>query len=296
MSKEKRTLKIRHKKVRARTATIIFTLFGAFIMPRGGRISVRGLIRLIKPLGLSENAIRLALSRMSKRGWIRGHKKGRKSYYSLSKEGNKEMLAGKHWALDKEARPWDGQWRLLSYDIPEHVRHLRDILRQELHCLGYGSLGGSLWISPYDHRKTLMKFFNKTKVRPYVEIFKAQYSGPQTNQILAQKAWNIHKLENRYQKFVRDYSMLLLACKKTIIEGGKINQEECFALRFRVTAEFINIALDDPLLPQELLPTDWVGRRAKEIYLKFWKLLTPQVNKFIDSVFQDEHTVKKKGG
>lgn len=251
-------------------------------------MSVTGLIRLIKPLGLSENAIRLVLSRMSKRGWLQSHKLGRESYYSLSKEGNKEMLAGKRWALDKERKEWDGKWRLVSYNVPEHVRHLRDWMRQELFCLGYGSLGGSLWISPYDHHQELMKFFNKIRANEYVETFEAHYAGPHANQKLAQKAWDIHGLEKRYQKFVKEYSKLLSACKNAIRKRVEIDPKECFALRFRVTAEFINIALDEPMLPLELLPTHWTGLRAKEIYLEFWKILTPEADKFVDSVFEAE--------
>jgi len=287
MSKKKRNLKSRHKRVQARTTTIVFTLFGAFIIPRGGEISVSGLIRLIKPLGLSENAIRLVLSRMSKREWLQSRKIGRESYYSLSREGNKKMLAGKNWALDKKHKPWDGKWRLLSYNVPEHVRHLRDTLRQELLCLGYGSLGSSLWISPYNHHKELMKFFSKIRAKEYVEAFEAHYSGPRANQKLAQKAWDIHGLEKRYQKFVKEYSTVLSAYKNAIRKRVEIDPKECFALRFRMTAEFINIALDEPMLPLKLLPAHWTGLRAKEIYLEFWKILTPEANKFVDSVFEE---------
>lgn len=205
------------------------------------------------------------------------------------------MLAGKHWALDKVRKQWDGKWRLLSYNVPEHVRHLRDRLRQELRCLGYGSLGGSLWISPYDHHRELMKFFNTIRAKEYVEAFEAHYAGPHANQELAQKAWDIHGLEKRYQKFVEEYSKVLSACKNAIRKRVKIDPKECFALRFRVTAEFINIALDEPMLPLELLPDHWIGLRAKEIYLEVWKILTPEADKFVDSVFKEGKEHKQRG-
>ncbi|MEE8597003.1 MAG: hypothetical protein V3T09_04255 [bacterium] len=42
------------------------------------------------------------------------------------------MLRGQHWALEKEYKPWDKKWRLLTYNIPEKSRRLRDTLREKL--------------------------------------------------------------------------------------------------------------------------------------------------------------------
>ncbi|MCK4226119.1 hypothetical protein KAX29_04425, partial [candidate division WOR-3 bacterium] len=64
MSKIKRNKIKQHKAKAVRIPTIIFTLFGSYIIHREGEIWVGSLIKLLKPFVLSENAIRLALSRM----------------------------------------------------------------------------------------------------------------------------------------------------------------------------------------------------------------------------------------
>jgi phenylacetic acid degradation operon negative regulatory protein len=294
MSKIKRAKKLRNIKVKARASTTVFTLFGAFIVPRGGEVWIGSLIRLMKPLGLSANAIRLVLSRMSKRGWLAHSKIGRRSYYTLTKKGNTEMLAGKHWALDKERKPWDKKWRLVVYTVPEIMRHVRDSIRKYLSCSGCGSLGGSLWISPYDHHEELIAFLEKINASHYVEMFEAHYTGMDSEKDLARKVWNITKLEKHYTDFVDRYSSILAEYKTRIEKKELIEPELCFAQRFRVTAEFINIALRDSMLPIELLPADWAGLRAKRIYNEFWNLLTPEVNKFVDSVLRDSNVVNKR--
>ena len=293
MSKIKRHIKIRNKRSKARSATIIFTLFGGFITPRGGEIWVSSLIKLIKPLGLSENAIRLALFRMSKQGLIYLRKIGRESYCSLTKKGNEWMLGGQHWALEKEYKPWDKKWRLLTYNIPEKSRRLRDALREKLRAIGYGSLGGSLWITPYDLKKELAWLFDKVKVAEYVETFEAKYTGLRDSQKLAAQAWDIQGLRKQYMNFLRKYSLLLAAHKEKIKKKKVIDPEECFAQRFQVTAEFIDIALNDPMLPLELLPANWAGLKARKICLEYWKYLTPEVNKFVDSILKPRKTLKK---
>ena len=51
-----------------RTQFLIFTLFGEFILPRGGSIWTSSLIRLLDQLGVGERAARLTLSRMASKG------------------------------------------------------------------------------------------------------------------------------------------------------------------------------------------------------------------------------------
>lgn len=250
------------------------------------------LIKFLKPFGLSDNAIRLALSRMSKLGLLRRRKIGRESYYSLSEKGDRWMLGGKRWALEKEYRPWDKKWRLLVYNIPEELRHLRDTLRKELRGMGYGSLGGSVWISPYDFGEELTKFFDRVGVADYVETFEAKYTGLRDGRELTARVWDIRGLEKRYVQFLNKYSPFLSANKEKTRKKEVIDPGECFTQRFRVTAEFIDIALDDPMLPLELLPADWAGLNAKKICLEYRAHLDPEANKFVDSIFRDSKTVK----
>src|SRR5258706_14832706 len=70
-----------------RTQFLIFTLFGDYILPRGGAIWASSLLALLDLLGVSERAARSALSRMASRGWLIARKQGRRSQYSLTAQG-----------------------------------------------------------------------------------------------------------------------------------------------------------------------------------------------------------------
>ena len=50
----------------------------------------------------------------------------------------------------KKPKRWDGRWRVLIFDIPEHRRSLRNKLRQTLAMVGFVRLQDSVWLYPYD--------------------------------------------------------------------------------------------------------------------------------------------------
>ncbi len=57
---------------------------------------------------------------------------------------------------------WDGVWRILSYEIPEKKRDLRDRLRREVVGWGLGPWHRSFWLTPHPIISTL-KFLTSQK-------------------------------------------------------------------------------------------------------------------------------------
>jgi phenylacetic acid degradation operon negative regulatory protein len=286
MSKIKRTSVRRHKKTTARFPTVIFTLFGVYIIPRGGRVRVSDLIELVRPLGFSPNAIRLGLSRMARRGVFRVHKRGRYSHYSLSRRGMKFMETGRVRAFDLEHKKWDGKWRLIAYRVPEALRGLRDEFREKLQSLGFANLSASVWISPRSFRSEIISFVKRHKMTEYVETFEADYNGLRRPRDFAAALWAIGDLENRYQAYIDKYAALRSEFTRSARKGDHVEGAACFADRFCLTAEYVALRLDDPMLPLELLPAGWVGVRAKRLHDDMWSILEPAAGKFIDSVLR----------
>jgi phenylacetic acid degradation operon negative regulatory protein len=67
--------------------------------------------------------------------------------YRLTAQGRLHVLGGR----DPEAqwaRPWDGQWRLVLFDVPTGQNAQRERLRRYLRDKGFGYLQNSVWISP----------------------------------------------------------------------------------------------------------------------------------------------------
>ena len=70
-----------------RAGSLITTVFGDSIAPRGGTVWLGSLIRAMAEFGVSERLVRTSVFRLVKDGWLQSSQVGRRSFYSLTNEG-----------------------------------------------------------------------------------------------------------------------------------------------------------------------------------------------------------------
>ena len=122
------------------TRSMIFTLYGDYISHYGNKIWIGSLIRLLNEFGHNDQAVRAAISRMNKQGWVQAEKQGNKSYYTLTERGVDRMEEAANRIFKLKPEEWDGKWRIFMYSIPEEIRSIRDELRKELVWSGFGTM------------------------------------------------------------------------------------------------------------------------------------------------------------
>ena len=74
-----------------RAGSLIVTIFGDSIMPRGGAIALGSLIQLGEPFGLNERLVRTATARLAQEGWLEARRVGKHSEYRLSDDGRERF-------------------------------------------------------------------------------------------------------------------------------------------------------------------------------------------------------------
>src|SRR5580700_2655325 len=74
-----------------RGGSLIVTLFGDCIMPRGGTIALGSLIELAAPFGLNERLVRTATARLAQDGWLAARRVGKRSEYRLTEGGRAQF-------------------------------------------------------------------------------------------------------------------------------------------------------------------------------------------------------------
>jgi phenylacetic acid degradation operon negative regulatory protein len=268
-----------------RSQDLIFTLYGDYIRHRGGEAWTGSLIKLLGLLGMSEQAVRSALSRMSRKGWLKGRRVGNKSFYSLTPKSVKLLEEGAQRIFQPRADEWDGKWCLLTYSIPEKKRSLRNKLREKLTWLGYAPLNNATWISPRILRHKLEDLLDSLKIRDYVEIFCAEHLGFSSNQEVVDHCWDLEGLNQTYADFIAKYEPLLNEHKTKLAEGNGLDPSECFVQRFMLVHEYRSFPYVDPNLPTELLPDGWLGDQAIQLFREYHELLTVEANALVDDVF-----------
>ena len=126
-----------------RARSTIFTLFLEYIYPER-EARVKDLIAMMEVLGFSEAAVRAALSRSAKRGWVRPKREGRTALYTLSERVYWQVRQVRRRLYGPRA-PWDGSLLLVLPEGPKE-RGRRERFRREMALLGYGSLQPGLYL------------------------------------------------------------------------------------------------------------------------------------------------------
>jgi phenylacetic acid degradation operon negative regulatory protein len=263
---------------------MVFTLYGDYVRHRGGEAWIGSLIELMGLFGLSEQAVRSTLSRMSRKGWLTRSRSGRHSFYAqtpkllvLLEEGAQRIFYPRH-------DPWDGQWYLLTYSIPEAKRSLRRRLRQRLLWLGFGALHQATWISPRDLRREVEEVVYSLNIDPYVEFFTAKHRGFSTDQEIVAQCWNLKQLNDYYAGFITRYRPSFEEHRDRLLAGNELVPAECFGQRFMLVHEYRFSPYVDPNLPLELLPDGWLGPEAAQLFQRYHDLLSEGAEVFVDEV------------
>jgi len=270
-----------------RPQAAMLTLYGDYLLGRGGEIGVGSLIKLLGNLGLSQQAVRSAVSRMCRAGLLKVRRVGHKSYYSLTGEGNSLLTKGAKRIFERKNSHWDGSWNIVTYSIPEQRRQARDRLRLELNWMGYGTLSEATWISPYDLTKEVEDLADRLEVRDHIQIFQAKNQGLTDSKEIVRLGWDLSRIHNKYANFIDKYQPRLEEHLKQLQAGETIEPSECFVERFSLIHEYRRLPFFDPDLPKELLPEDWLRPRAAALFREYRDLLAEKANEYFDSVSQN---------
>ena len=93
----------------------------------------------------------------------------------LTKEGQKKALKFKLDEMEIKKPPkWDGEWRIVIFDIPEKFKKAREALRMKLKELGFLELQKSVFIFPYECEDEINFIVEVFLIRPFVRFVQAK--------------------------------------------------------------------------------------------------------------------------
>jgi len=270
-----------------RTQDLIFTLFGDYLVPRGGEVWIGHIIELMSGLDTSAQAVRSTLSRMMRKGWLRSRREGRLSYYSITPKTKTLIAEGTQRIYQPRQDPWDGCWHILTYSIPEKRRHLRHRLRQQLIWLGFGRLGPATWISPRDLGSEVTQVAENLGITGQLHLFSGEYLGLADAQTLVDQCWGLDELNRAYQQFIERHQPDWKRCREKA-NNDDISPRSAFIRRFLLVHEYRSFPYVDPNLPPELLPDNWLGNQAVTLFQNYAALLAPLANEYVEQLLATE--------
>lgn len=115
---------------------------------------------------LSRERFRVARYRLIRQGLVAK----RTNTYALTPAG-KKVIGTLQRMLSGRPPAWDGQWRIVVFDIPEVRKQYREALRRELAAADYQRLQDSVWIGKHPLPDDVATFIEECNLGACVYIF-----------------------------------------------------------------------------------------------------------------------------
>ena len=260
----------------------LFDLYGDHLRWRGGVAPVAALVRLLAPLDISVAAVRTAVSRMVRQGWLEPLRLADGPGYGLT-ERAEHRLDEAHARIYRTGAAsadvaWDGQWHLLVLQRPT-ARADRERLESALRYLGYASLSNGTWLAP---RRSAELAATLSAEGLDAHTFSARHDGDLAG--LVAQAWDLAPVAQAYRDWSTQARVLL------DVAGEAPDDQTAFAVRFRLVHEWRKFLFTDPALPDELLPPDWPGHAAAELFDASAQRLRAGADRFVDNCLDPSRT------
>src|SRR5215468_530481 len=199
------------KREPSRTGSIVITVFGDAIVPRGGSVWLGTLLAFFQALDIDSGVVRTAMSRLAADGWLTREKVGRNSFYRLAEKGHQTFEAATRHIYDPPPSDWTGRFELLLIGNGED----RDASREALRNAGFGSPLPGVWVAPSG-----VPVPEEAKGAIRLEVSAEDESGRR----LLSASWPLDRTADAYLKFMKTFAPL----RAMLDRGDTLSDTEAF--------------------------------------------------------------------
>ncbi len=269
-----------------RAKSLVMTVFGDTIAPRGGVVWLGSLIALLSPFGISERLVRTAVYRLADEGWLDAVRQGRRSQYRLSAQGEKRFLRAHQRVYASPTKQWEGLWTLVC--MASHASSAQKLaLKKELVWEGFAPVNAGLFAYPGEKNEALQDLLQRTRTAKVVTVLSASDSGLDNVLPLSaavSTAWPLKETRATYKKFITRFESL----QQLLSEQAAIDPEHAFVLRTLLIHDYRRALLTDPNLPAELLESEWPGSQAYALCKAIYKKIERPAEKQLAFILSQE--------
>lgn len=247
-----------------KSKSLTFDVYGAFVRDLGGWIAVADLVTLMGQLGVEEQVVRSSVSRFTRRGLLARNKVDGQIGYALTGAANRILAEGdQRIYLSLAPSQVEDGWVLATFSVPESIRAERHQLRSRLGWLGFGNLGGGLWIAPKRVYEQTRQMVMDLGLEKHVDLFDAHYRDFDDLQSLIYRCWDIAAMRAAYREYLDEFAPVR---EQWSTADADADQAAAFRDYVHALHEWRKLPYIDPGLPPELLPDDWEGTLAVTLF------------------------------
>lgn len=250
---------------------------------KDGSIDAGQVYDVAEACGLSSEQVRSCIRRLVSRGLFDREGDGREARLTPTRAGLAELESDVWrtrlgYAHDAAGRGWDRNWRFVAFAIPEARRTDRDAFRDALRHLGGAPVQNGLYVSPNKWLDEVRSAADRHGVVEFVTMGTTddlEVAGETDPRTIVRRLWDLDDLAARYQQFVDRHEQVHAQIEAVRKSGRRITDAEFTSATLQTIIEFRECYSADPMLPPELLPRPWPGRKAREMLSQSRRLSLP---------------------
>jgi phenylacetic acid degradation operon negative regulatory protein len=234
-----------HERGRPRVWSLVITVFGDAVVPRGGRVALQALQDIMGRLRIEAGTLRTAMSRLAADHWVMRERDGRNSFYRLAEEGRHAFDLATRRIYAAGPPDWDGTWTVAIAPAGDGE------WRGRMEEAGFLRVESGVYLRPGNAPAIA------SEPRDVLVIHGSSAEHPEAMRML----WPSEEVATAYGAFIEAYRPLCEALKRSTA----FRPLDAIAARTLLLHDWRRIVLRDPGLPLALLPKDWTGEEARSL-------------------------------
>lgn len=254
-----------HSDGRLRVWSVVITIFGDAVQPHGGTVAMADLQTILGHMGVENGALRTAMSRLAKEGWVTRERQGRNSFYRLSPAGLKSFIPATEKIYRAQYAPTPN--KLIFAVGPDVIGTARE--QQNALLTGFGGMalrnGVALFADPGEQLLQQLQ---------QADLLLIDASLDQLPHWVAEKL-ELAELAQDYQALIDRFTPLAQQAERL----ADLSPIDALCARILLIHDWRRLILKQPPLPAHLLPADWPGAAAHHLVSGLYRqLIGPSEN------------------
>lgn len=253
--------------------SVVITVFGDAIEPRGGVVGLGSLMPVMNRLGIEANAVRTAMSRLARDGWVERKRLGRQSFYALVEDGREPFESAARRIYATSPADWSGVFEAVILKDQDHKS--RSLAQKTMRQLGFGSPLPDLYVRPkHDLTRPGPAGFSAVE-------FEAAGFGGNSLADLVKLSWPVGELSGHY----RALHTMFQPVAANLEASSQLPILESLCLRILLIHEWRKLILRDVELPMDCKPGGEAEADARELVSKLYRELLEPSETFLDECY-----------
>lgn len=251
------TMSRRHSAGPSSARSLLLTVLGELVLPARNPVWTSALLHVLCGLEVEEKSARQAIARTAADGWIVSTRDGRRVHWELTASGRKLLSEGaaRIYSAAGSQQTWDRSWLVVLASVPETQRRLRHRLQTRLAWAGLGNPAPGLWVTTHRERAgEVARIIADLGLEGAAMSFVGPFGEIGSQAEVVERAWDLAAVADAYGEFLEQFAGI------DPQDGG----DPTLLAQIHLVHAWRRFPFLDPQLPAELLPTDWIGYRARD--------------------------------